>query len=50
MENPDSIWQKTGEVGMVITEVNMENWEQNCIKQEDRREEPKIKMLGQRDK
>jgi len=28
-------------MGMVITEVNMENWEQNCIKQKDRREDHK---------
>lgn len=27
------------EVGMVITEVNMENCEYNCIKQKDRKED-----------
>lgn len=37
MENPDSIWQKTGEMGRVITEDSMESWDWNCIKQKDRR-------------
>lgn len=38
VENPDSVWQKTREMGRVITEDSMDNWNRNCIKQKDRRD------------